>query len=192
MRLRRVTKTDRQLLTLETARDSLGLSWPDEQRDLRLETQLIPAALAYAEDFAGLTLPQSTWEYVRSGWPSACDPIELPRPPTICLIEFVHSNDCGDWIRVAEEDFRLQPAECGLLVSPCDCWPRTACATGCLPHVRLTYEAGYPVWGDIPSNLAEGIVKYLEYRVNRNESSLTDANQLLHQHSNLRAVGHYG
>lgn len=197
MQLRRLATTDRQLLTLDEIKDSLGLGWPDEQRDLRMETQIIPAAIAYAEDQFGLTLQQSTWEYIRSGWPADCQPIELPRPPTLCLLEFTHSTLCSDWVQVDEANFRIQAADTGMLIYPCECWPRNACCvcatcSGCPPRVKLKYEAGYQEFGDLPGNLREGLMLFVDYLLTRNDISRDAADQLMGQQSNLRAVGHYG
>jgi hypothetical protein len=184
------------LISLDLARDALGLGWPDDTRDLQLETQHIPAAINYAENRYGLTLLRSTWEYVRRGWPDRCDPIELPRPPTICVTEFVHSTDCGDWVRVAETDFRLQQSGTGMLIYPCDCWPRTNClcnvCSGCQQKIRITYEAGYEQWGDVPANLREGLIRFIEFLMFSNDNARQISDMLMSQESNMRAVGHYG
>lgn len=195
MQLRRIATSPIDLVTLEAVKCALGINFPDDVRDVQLETQKIPAAIAYVEDRAGVTLQQTTWEYVRRGWPSHCHFIELPRPPTLCLIEFVHATDCGDWTRVDEDDFRIQESPEGMKIYPCDCWPRVSCCchtcAGCPPKVRLTYEAGYQAWGDIPANLCEGLAMIVDWLLTRSESSKQIGNQLIDQKSNLRAVGHY-
>jgi len=197
MQLRRVATTERQLLTLDHVKDALGLGWPDDQRDRRIESQVIPAVIAYAEDRLSITLQQTTWEYIRTGWPDKCEPIELPRPPTLCLTEFVHSEDCDDWARVAEEDFRIQESDTGMLIYPCDCWPiadKWYCerVSGCAKKIRLTYEAGYQEFGDVPATLREGLLKFADYLITLSIVSKEAADQLLDQQSNLRSCGHYG
>lgn len=194
MQLRTLAIRKDPLVTLSDVKDSLGFTWPDEVRDCKLATSTIPAAVKYVEDRIGVSLQQKTLEYIRYVWPFHCEPIELPRPPTLCVTEIVHATDCGDWTRIAEEDFRLQPSEEGMLIYPCDCWPsnRCHCATSCAVKVRVTYEAGYQTLGDVPANLCEGIMRIIAWLLNGTETDRAIGEQLINQQANLRAVGHYG
>jgi len=183
----------------------LGQYWEDAARDRQYETAIIPAALRTAEAMLDGSIRYSTWSYIRTDWPSGCEPIELPMPPHDCVEKFHYRDACGTWLAVADEFFRIEKQDTGWKLFACDQWPGQGCGTGpvcdpcctspcknCPTEIKIQFKAGYKCMEDMPGNIRLGILKLCEFYIDSDFEFREMAESLLDQDANLRLHGHYG
>lgn len=180
-------------VTLAEAKLHLRVDHSDEDA---LIGAFIAAATRYAEAFMGRTLVDTTFDLVLDKFPTARQPIVLPRPPLIA-VEGIYL--AGDGSPAETEmlgyvvDSASQPAR---ILAPSIGWP-----TGTLEaSIRIRYRAGYvsydalaspPVTaGEVPRDIAAALLLYIgslyQQRENAAPNAMTTipwgAEQLLRMH----------
>lgn len=153
MAVRVLTPPATEPVTLEEVLEYLRLDVEVDGQPPATLSALIQAAREVAEDRTARALIRQELELSLDRFPCGREPIRLPRPPLIEVVEVTYRDPSGDEqvldpstyiVDAASEPGRVAPA-------PGHVWPVADCVPGA---VRIRYVAGY---GDDPAAVPQKI-----------------------------------
>lgn len=141
MRHRQTAKAAALAVSLDAAKDHLGIALEDDGRDAEI-TALIKAATAAIETWADISIIETTWEGSGNRF---ADKMLLNRRPYLDMvgIEYVNADD-GEIIAVAADVFHVVPdvSSRGIVYrGDGKVWPATVATRA--DAVRITYTSGF-------------------------------------------------
>lgn len=149
-------------VSLETAKLQVNVTGTARDELLRL---YLSAATDRVEQFTGRALVDQTWDLFLDAFPASDGFIEIPKPPLIELQGVFYTDDAGDELEMAAEDYivdaSVQPARVTLLGSS---WPTPRAAAR---SVRLRFRAGYldggasPPTANVPAAIKASILLFV-------------------------------